>query len=160
MQTWEIIEQIQQLEICDKRDCGYGSIDDWDFIDKIDFLVEELRKNKDGYLACESLFRLFEKYPNREFGTPGEPVHCLEQYSGVYENFLCQSLKRQPTVMTLWMLNRIINAADSVDFENYLELLHQSIHHPLANKETIALAEHFYQYQRDRAKERLSAEEE
>ena len=70
-----------------------------------------LQHNHDGQLACEALLRVLERHPYLEFGTPGQVVHTLEGYRGQYEALLLASLDRRPTVMTTWLLNRLLNAA-------------------------------------------------
>lgn len=54
------------------------------------------------------------------FGTPGEPVHILESYGGHYEHHLFNSIDRNPTLMTVWMLNRIINGTKELSSRQQL----------------------------------------
>ncbi len=58
---------------------------------------------------------MVEKYPHADFGSPGPLVHTLERYAGKYELYLYESLQRRPTSLTVWMLNRIINAEKEPD---------------------------------------------
>jgi hypothetical protein len=46
-----------------------------------------------------------------ELGTPGPMVHELEKLPG-YEPQLIESVSRFPTPLTLWMVNRLMNALD------------------------------------------------
>ena len=63
-----------------------------------------------------------ERNPLIRFGSPGAIVHFLETfYKKGYEEELVDSIKRKPTVHTIWMLNRIINGTDNKEY--YLSLL-------------------------------------
>jgi hypothetical protein len=91
--------------------------------------------------------KLLERHPHIEFGTPGQLIHLLESYSGHYEEILMESLDRQPTFMTIWMLNRIINAEDSSTRDILLDKMKSVMTHPLADQEAKDLAKEFYNYQ-------------
>ncbi|WP_214229584.1 hypothetical protein [Pedobacter sp. B4-66] len=140
MTTQEIIIEINKLII--------QSLDDLGALERIDKLTNLLRVNGDGYLACEHLIYLLERHPNVEFGTPGEPVHTLETFQGYYEVFLYQSLERQPTQMTVWMLNRIINAEANIEKKNeLLNRLGNCLNHPSANEVAKEATLNFLKYQ-------------
>ena len=63
-----------------------------------------------------------ERHPLTDFGSPGPIVHFVETfYKKGYEEELVNSIKRKPTLHTIWMLNRIINGADNKEY--YLSLL-------------------------------------
>ena len=63
-----------------------------------------------------------ERHPLTDFGSPGPIVHFVERfYKKGYEEELLLSLKRMPTLHTVWMLNRIINGTDQA--EVYLDIL-------------------------------------
>ncbi|MBK8503218.1 MAG: hypothetical protein IPL46_13965 [Saprospiraceae bacterium] len=84
--------------------------------DNVDFLYEltdELLINSDASEAIKSLFLFLEKYPRVDFGSPGPIVHTLEKFRDQYEPELFESLKRKPTLLTIWMLNRIINGTNN-----------------------------------------------
>jgi hypothetical protein len=59
-----------------------------------------------------AMFRVMEKWPKADLGTPGPMVHAIESL-GVpeYEAMLVQSVRRQPMYLNLWMVNRILNIA-------------------------------------------------
>ena len=63
--------------------------------------------------GCErvapALLALLERHPQADFGTPGPLVHALESQSG-YRDLLAASLERQPTELTAWMANRLLNS--------------------------------------------------
>ncbi len=73
-------------------------------------LCGELRQCADEALAVEPVLRMIEGNRHRDLGAPGPFVHFLEGVPG-YEKSLLESLERMPTQHTVWMLNRMINAA-------------------------------------------------
>jgi len=75
--------------------------------------LNELLGGFDGLPGCErvapALFALLERHPQADFGTPGPLVHALESLPG-YPALLADSLERQPTELTAWMANRLLNS--------------------------------------------------
>jgi hypothetical protein len=63
--------------------------------------------------GCErvapALLALLERHPQADFGTPGPLVQALESQPG-YPGMLAGSLERQPTELTAWMANRLLNS--------------------------------------------------
>ena len=139
MKTDKIIDEINHMTI--------DSSEDYDNLKRIDDLTELLKKNKDGHLACDAMINLLERNPKVEFGTPGEPIHTIENYGGHYEELLMASLERQPTFMTTWMLNRIINAANVFEKKTLIDKMKHITTHPLADEQTKNTAKNFYDYQ-------------
>ena len=110
--------------------------------------MEDLEHNDDFQLAIEPIFKLIEKYPLTDFGSPGPFVHTLESFVGHYESDLFESLKRRPTPLTIWMLNRIINAEQNIVIkQNLIDRLHSLINHPLADKKTVDTIKDFIIFQ-------------
>jgi hypothetical protein len=80
--------------------------------------------------GCErvapAVFALLERHPQADFGTPGPLVHALEALPG-YPALLADSLERQPTELTAWMANRLLNSklarADRADWLRRLTAL-------------------------------------
>lgn len=69
-------------------------------------------------------------------------MHFMERfYKKGYEEELVASLKRMPTLHTVWMLQRIINATD--DREIYLDLLKQISDNESYDNEIRDEASHF-----------------
>ena len=59
---------------------------------------------------------------------PGAIVHFVERfYKKGYEELLVESIKRKPTMHTVWMLNRIINGSENK--KDYIELMKAIIEH-------------------------------
>ncbi len=86
--------------------------------------------------GCErvapALLALLERHPQADFGTPGPLVHALESQSG-YRDLLAASLERQPTELTAWMANRLLNSKLPRDERNeWLKRLTAVTSHPKA----------------------------
>lgn len=110
--------------------------------------MEELKSNEDFELAIEPIFKLIEKHPLTDFGSPGPLVHTLESFAGQYEKYLFESLKRKPTTLTIWMLNRIINGEQNIIIkQNLIDRLQSFLDHPFIDKETIGTIKEFIVYQ-------------
>ncbi len=139
MSTLEIIQELSDLKIT--------ASDEDTQLERIQTLTELLRQNPDGFMACRTLIDLLERHPEIEFGTPGEPVHTLEHFAGRYEVLLLESLKRRPTSMTIWMLNRMINAAVEPEKTQLWDALKSCITHPLADAQAKEDAAEFYAFQ-------------
>ena len=110
--------------------------------------MDELIKKEDYELAIEPIFKLIEKYPLTDFGSPGPFVHTLESFVGHYENYLYESLKRKPTPLTIWMFNRIINGEQNIIIkQNLIDRLQSFLDHPDVDKETVDTIKGFITYQ-------------
>lgn len=141
MKTSEIIEKINNLKITDENE--------FEALEEVSILTQELKKNDDSYLACDSLIRLLERHPEIEFGSPGEPVHTIENYEGSYEKHLIESLERFPTDMTVWMLNRMINSeSEENKKKSLINKMRDCSVHELAGKGTRDSAKDFLKYQK------------
>lgn len=139
MTTSEIIDELNHLTI--------DSSEDYVQLDRLDELTALLVQNPDGYLAGEAMLNVLERHPQVEFGAPGQLVHAIESYRGHYEALLLTSLDRQPTATTLWLLNRIINAATGDEKSQLLARLHRLRTHPRADALAQAEAAAFYRFQ-------------
>jgi hypothetical protein len=83
--------------------------------------VHRLNELLAGFAAlpgCErvapALLALLERHPQADFGTPGPLVHALESQPG-YPALLAESLGRQPTELSTWMANRLLNSKLPMD---------------------------------------------
>jgi hypothetical protein len=72
-------------------------------------IFDGFRALSDRARAVPAMFNLMERYPDAELGSPGPLVHEIEAI-GNYETELQKSLARQPTYLTVWMVNRILNS--------------------------------------------------
>lgn len=117
------------------------SIDD-DFEKVMMECMEDIKENYDRSDSVKPLLLLMERHPLSDFGSPGPIVHFMERfYKKGYEEELVASLNRIPTLHTVWMLQRIINATD--DREIYLDLLKQISDNESYDKEIRDEASHF-----------------
>lgn len=84
--------------------------DDW-IEDYEENLVSALETRADKESFIEPVFLLLERYPLADWGMPGALAQFLESFdTETEERFLLCSLERQPTMLTVFMLNRLINA--------------------------------------------------
>jgi len=111
-------------------------------------LMDELKAKPDFERAVNPIFELIEKYPDADFGNPGPLVHTLEATNGLYEDSLQKSLNRKPTRLTVWMLNRIINAErNEIIKENLISRLISLRNHPLIDSATKDFVQDFIEHQ-------------
>ncbi len=98
-------------------------------------------------IASELILKTIERLDKCDLGSPGPLIHTLEKLSG-YESHLIKSLARKPTLLSLWALNRIINATSELKKkEQLLILMRQVITHPMASAEAKEEARQFLQFQ-------------
>jgi hypothetical protein len=90
-----------------------------------------------------------ERLDDADLGTPGPLVHTLESWPGRYETLFMDSVKRKPLPLTVWMVNRILNAHPPKS-EQWLELLRRSQIHPLASASTKLDVARFLEHQAKR----------
>ena|SRR5260221_123223 len=111
-------------------------------------LMDELRTQSDFQRAVNPIFLLIEKYPHAHFGNPGPLVHVLESRNGLYEDLLQESLNRKPTPLTIWMLNRMINAEkNSIIKENLFARLTSLSTHSYIDSKTKEVIQDFVDFQ-------------
>lgn len=84
--------------------------------------IMKLEMQDVGIEAVEPLLQLMERHPLADFGVPGAIVHFVERfYKRGYEQLLMESVKKRPTMHTVWMLNRIINGSENK--EDYIKIM-------------------------------------
>jgi hypothetical protein len=67
---------------------------------------------------------------------------------GQYESELIKSIRRRPTHLTVWMVNRILNATRAPEPRQvYLDLLRFAATHPAASDTAKHDAQHFIEHQ-------------
>ena len=98
--------------------------------------------------AVEPLLQLFERHPVAYFGDPGAIVDFIEQFGGEYENSLAASVKRTPTISTVWMLNRCINAGEHT--EEFMDLLKEIANRTDVDKDIKERAQEYVDFQANR----------
>lgn len=104
----EIQRDLDRLTVAD-FDERSATADGWE---RLDQLCAELRGRLDAdpNVVAPILFNFLERLDQADLGSPGPVVHLLEALPG-YEGHLQQSLRRRPTPLTVWMVNRILNAS-------------------------------------------------
>ena len=101
--------------------------------------------------AIRPMFDLMERLPASVLGSPGPLVHALEKMEGHYEAELAESIRRKPTTLSVWMVNRLLNVTSKPrQREFYLELLRLVIEHPEASETEQDQAERFIEHQANR----------
>ena len=104
--------------------------------------------------GCErvapALLALLERHPQADFGTPGPLVQALESQPA-WPELLAASLERQPTELTAWMANRLLNSRLTRDERaNWLKQLTAVTSHPLAAASVRDSAIRFLDFQASR----------
>lgn len=108
------------------------------FIGVMDNCMQEIEES--GIEAVEPLLQFMERHPLSDFGSPGSIVHFVETfYKQGYEQILITSIKRRPTMHTVWMLNRLKNAEQ--EKQEYLEILNDIAHSKDIEEEIRRLAQ-------------------
>ncbi|MBR6968131.1 MAG: hypothetical protein IKH78_06310 [Ruminococcus sp.] len=102
--------------------------DDFEF--ESEEIMEKLKEEGAGFEIIEKLFSIMERHPLDDFGMPGAMVRFIEHFYPDFVPLLIDSLKRTPTLHTVWMLNRCINGNNNKE-----ELL--SVLKSAANNDTI-----------------------
>lgn len=119
-----------------------NEIDKDNFIEVMDDCIQNIEESNIGIEAVEPLLQLMERHPLSDFGTPGSIVHFVEKfYKKGYEQLLISSVKRRPTMHTVWMLNRIKNGED--EQRRYIEILNDIVHNKDIEKEIRESAQDF-----------------
>ena len=117
-------------------------------VHKLYGLTDELMALPQPERAIPAMFDVMERMPDTEMGAPGPLVHALERMSGRYENELVESIKRKPTPLAIWMVNRILNGTRSREQRQfYMDLLRFAVDHPAAPESAKREAQHFIEYQ-------------
>lgn len=116
-----------------------------DFPIRVEELIRAWTSSGIGIDAVEPVLRFMELHADMDFGAPGPLVHFVEEFYGRgYEQKHLDSIERKPTPHTLWMLNRLINGAKSIDRKKqYVSILERVRSNPLADANTIARADRF-----------------
>lgn len=85
---------------------------------------DSLTSNGVGIEAVEPILELMERYPLVSFGSPGALTHFMETfYKKGYEALLERSVRKAPTVHTVWLLNRLINGATDEKALEYIQIM-------------------------------------
>ena len=120
------------------------SILDENFMDVAYDITEEIEGRTDAFDAVAPILKLIENNPAIDFGNPGPLVHFLETfYKKGYEEKLVESLKRQPTKHTVWMLNRIINGSEKEIKNYFINVLLDVLKFPNISNDLVLIVKQF-----------------
>jgi hypothetical protein len=112
------------------RDMEYlkKAVSNDNFIEVAYDLVDRIKESENPFHFVEPILQLMEEFPDADFGQPGPLIHFVETfYRNGYEELLYQSIKRKPTVHTVWMLNRMINDPKLINKETYVALFNEAM---------------------------------
>lgn len=123
-----------------------------DFADRGYAMTEGWRSLAVSADAIKPILRFIEAHPDWDLGSPGALVHFVEQFLGpAYEVELVASVRRKPTALTLWMLNRVINGErDSERRAQFIALMTHVASMPELDPEVATEARHFIDFQRQK----------
>jgi hypothetical protein len=113
---------------------------------ELDRLCEEMIELNDASTGAPVMFLTMERLDNVELGTPGPLVHTLESWPGEYETLLAESVRRKPSPLAVWMVNRILNTQPA-DSDVWLALLASVMENSSASESTKSDAADFLQRQ-------------
>ena|SRR5579859_5613478 len=130
MKYEEIIAGFRTLHARD-FDCMNVNARGWE---QLAALTDALMSAAGPEKAIPELFGVMERLPDADLGSPGPLVHTLERLHG-YENELVRSVRRQPSLLSVWMVNRILNTNLSENVrQSYMALLNEALGHPNASE--------------------------
>jgi hypothetical protein len=116
-------------------------------------LTEKWEDDPESFEAVEPILRFMESHPEIEYGVPGALVHFIERFPNC-EGKVVESVERQPTPHTVWMLNRMINGKhDPEEREALIRALQRVLENPAADAMTRDRASDFLEFQARRAAE-------
>jgi hypothetical protein len=76
-------------------------------LERLRELTDALMSVSEPQRAIPELFHVMERLPDADLGSPGPLVHTLEAVKG-YEDELIRSVRRSPSLLSVWMVNRIL----------------------------------------------------
>jgi hypothetical protein len=123
-------------------------------IQRLYSLTDELLALNMPRESAELLLRFIERSssfegidPRFDLGTPGPLVHTLERLQD-YREHLESSIKRQPTPLTVLMINRILNDVKDQELrDTWLRLMRDCQSHPMSSSRTREEVDAFLIYQ-------------
>jgi hypothetical protein len=102
-------------------------------IERLEKICDDVRCLPVPRAAFPEFFHLMERLSDSHLGSPGALVHTMEEHVGSYEDLLVASVSRMPTALTVWMVNRVLNAATQ-DRGKWLAVLAIAAAHPAASQ--------------------------
>ena len=131
MTSKEIAEQLESIASAD------------DVVSSTAELTEAWSAANVGVESVEPVLRFMEEHPELDYGSPGPLVHFIEgHYLKGYEEYkdkLIESVGRRPTILTVWMLNRVLNITKEPEKRQALvQAMRQAASNPKTDKATLA----------------------
>jgi hypothetical protein len=123
--------------------------EDADGMDRLYALCDELADRDDPENWMPLLFALMERLDEVDLGSPGPIVHTLERTGTAYRRLLAESVRRKPAPLTIWMVNRVLNA-NPPDSHYWIQILETVDRTSGASREAVSEARKFLAYQRSR----------
>jgi hypothetical protein len=98
-----------------------------------------------GFESVEPILRFMEEHPTLDYGMPGPLVHFIEEfYMKGYEEKLIESVSRTPTMMTVWMLSRVLNGTEEpAKRQSLVWTMKQAASNPRASRATLERVQGF-----------------
>ena len=113
-------------------------------------IVDKMKAENIGMESVLPILELMEKYPLVEFGTPGALTHFIESFSEKnndwYDNLVVQSVKKHPTVHTVWLLNRILNPSTGEKRKEYFQIMKSIYNNKTLHEDIQKVAKKFLEY--------------
>jgi hypothetical protein len=138
---------IEDLHALTESDFDYNLVQ-MDGPERLDAICDDVAALPRPADVFPEFFRLMERLAQSDLGSPGPLVHTMEKHIGLYEDFLEDSVKRKPTILSLWMVNRIANASRD-DRGRWIALLRATTTHAEASEEAREQATGFLQHQNE-----------
>ena len=108
-------------------------------------IISQMEAEGAGFETIEALLGIMERHPLDDFGMPGAMVHFIERFYPEFLPLLTASVKRAPSLHTVWMLNRCINGA--TDKSELLSVLEGVVNNDDAHIAVRDKAKEFFEYQ-------------
>ena len=117
--------------------------------ERLNELIDALMELPNPELGIPELFAFIERLPDSDLGSPGPIVHALERMNYVDE--LEASIRRRPTPLSIWMVNRVLNSSLPRERRQcFIDLLASVEAHPRANDAARSEARDFIEFQSKR----------
>jgi hypothetical protein len=147
---------ISELEALQPRDFNLDYEDAFG-LETLNRLADELMANASPEITAQTLLAFTERLSrsmeidaSSDLGAPGPIVHTLEKIPD-YEKYLIESVKRFPTPLTVWMINRILNVTTEKSKEEFwMTMLEEVVSNDEVNDMTRKKAEGFLRFQNTR----------
>ena len=114
-------------------------------------LTDQLKQMSDAISAVPIILNFMEQHPTFDFGSPGPLVHFVERfYRKGYEDMLCESFARHPTVHTVLMMHRLINGSSDELKQKYIGFLEVASGRQDIDEDSRDSALEYYKYHTER----------